>query len=64
MQSSTALSFMNFCVRKLLFSTVVFKLIINYKVFSTKLDANKMFGLREFRTIFKVVPKSICRALP
>jgi len=37
--------------------------MFNYKVFSKKLDANKLFGMREFWTIFRVVPKSICRPL-
>jgi len=28
------------------------KLAFNYKAFSTKLNAHKMFGSREFRTMF------------
>jgi len=36
----------------LLLPTVVLKLILNYKVFSTKFHALEMFGLRKFRTIF------------
>jgi len=37
------------------FVTVIgtFKLIFQYKVFSTKLYAHKMFGLQEFGTIFQ-----------
>ena len=33
--------------------------MFNYIVFSTKLYAHQMFGSREFRTIFRVAPKSI-----
>jgi len=37
------------------------KLVFEYKVFSTKLQADELFELREFRAIFKVAPKRICR---
>ena len=45
------LSFVKFCARKFLLSLVVSKVIVNYKVFSTKLYAHEMFGSREFRTL-------------
>ena len=43
------LSFIQFGARKLLWSIVVFKLMFNYEVFSTKLHSNELFGLREFK---------------
>jgi len=54
-----ALSFIQFCARKLLLSILVLRLIFHCEAFSTKLHAHKMSGAREFRTIFKVTPKSI-----
>jgi len=32
--------------------------IVNYKQFSTKSNAHEMFGLREFRTNFRVAQKT------
>ena len=56
------LSFIQFCARKLLLPIIclALKFIFNYRVFSTKLHAHQMFGSREFITIFRVAPKSIC----
>jgi len=44
-------------------SIVVLKSICNYKAFSAKLHAHEMFGSREFITVFRVAPKSICGPL-
>jgi len=65
MQSFTVLcaKFHTILCKKLLWSIVVLKLMFNYKVFSKKLHAKEMFGLREFRTISRVAPKSICGPL-
>jgi len=52
-----------FLCKKLLLSLVVLKFTFNYKVFSTKLYAHEMFGSREFTTIFRGAPKSICGSL-
>jgi len=57
------LSFIQFCARKLLLPIVFLKMVFIYKVFSTKLYAHEMFGSREFRTVFRVAPKSICGLL-
>jgi len=45
------LSFIQFSARKLLRSIVILKVLVNYKVFSTKLYAHEMFDLRDFITI-------------
>jgi len=39
------------------------KFIFNYRVFFTKLCAHQIFGWREFRTIFRVAPKSVWEPL-
>jgi len=54
-----ALSFIQFCVRKLLLTIVglVLKYMFNYRVFSTKLYAHEMFESREFRTILGSLQK-------
>jgi len=57
------LNFIQFCVRKLLLPIVVLKMIFIYDVFSTKLYAHEMFGLRGLELFFRVVPKSICGPL-
>jgi len=44
------------------------KLILNYKIFSTKLHSHEMFGSREFKNIFDVCAKKVsavpCAKLP
>jgi len=55
------LNFVQFCARKLLLLIVclTLKFTFGYRVFSTKLYVHQIFGSREFRTIFRVAPKSI-----
>jgi len=55
--------FIQFCARKFLLSIVVLKMIFIYKAFSAKLYAHEMFGLQEFRTIFRAASKSVCGPL-
>jgi len=57
------LSFIQFCARKLLLLTLVLKLIFNYQVFSTKLQAHGCLGHETLERYFRVAPKRICRPL-
>jgi len=58
---SYVLSFIHFCARKLLLSTVIPKFIVIHRIFSTKLYSHEMFGSREFRTIFEGRAKKYLR---
>jgi len=57
------LNFTQFRARKLLLSIVFLKFLFNYRVFSTKLHAHKMFRSRDLEPLSRVAPKGICGPL-